>query len=73
MPADYDFEPPEGADSTAVQWLEENQLYAGQQTMYVWFAHQDSLYEVLLMAPDPELLQSCRPQVVNTDLTLAAR
>jgi hypothetical protein len=73
LPADYDFESPEGADSTAVQWLDENQPSPSQHTMHVWFAHQDSLYEILLMAPDSELLQWWRPQVVNTALTLPAR
>jgi hypothetical protein len=73
LPADYDLEPPEGADSTAAGWLDENQLSPGQQTMHEWFAHQDSLYEVLLMAPNPKLLQWWRPQVVNTDLSLSAR
>jgi hypothetical protein len=71
--ADYDLEPPEGADSTAVGWLNENHPYPGQHTMHVWFAYQDSLYEVLLMAPDPELLQWWRPQVVYTDLTRPER
>jgi hypothetical protein len=73
VPADYDLEPPVGADSTAVGWLDENHPSPGQQTMHVWFAYQDSLYEVLLMAPDPELLQWWRPQVVYTDLTLPER
>ena len=41
--------------------------------MHYWFAHQDALYEVLLMAPDSETLQWWRPQVVHTDLSLPAR
>jgi hypothetical protein len=41
--------------------------------MHYWFAYQDALYEVLLMAPDPELLQLWRLQVVYTDLSLPAR
>jgi hypothetical protein len=73
LPADYDLEPPVGADSTAVGWLDENHPSPGQHTMHYWFAYQDALYEVLLMAPDPELLQWWRPQVVYTDLTLPER
>jgi hypothetical protein len=73
VPADYDLEPPVGADSTAVGWLDENHPSPGQHTMHYWFAHQDALYEVLLMAPDSETLQWWRPQVVHTDLSLPAR
>jgi hypothetical protein len=73
LPADYYVEAPAGADSTAVGWIDEDHPSPGQYTANVWFAHQDSLYEVLLMAPDPELLQAWKPQVVNTDLTLSAQ
>jgi hypothetical protein len=73
VPANYELEPPVGADSMAAGWLDENQSSPGQQTMHEWFAYQDSLYEVLLMAPNPKLLQWWRPQVVNTDLSLSAR
>jgi hypothetical protein len=73
LPADYDAEPPEGADGGAVALMAQDDPYPGQYTRYFWFAYQDHLYEIQMHAPDRELLEPWARQFLYTDFTLPAQ
>jgi hypothetical protein len=67
---DYDWEAPEGAESTAVRWLDEGTPYPGRWRGNVWFVHHGRLVEILMEAPDRDLVESWMGKFVRTDLTL---
>jgi len=70
LPEDYDWEAPEGAESTAVRWLDEVTPYPGRWRGNVWFVHHGRLVEILMEAPDRDLVESWMGKFVHTDLTL---
>jgi hypothetical protein len=70
LPAEYDADPPEGADGGAAALAAQDDPYPGQYTRYFWFAHQDHLYEIQLHAPDRELLELWAQAFVYSDFTL---
>jgi hypothetical protein len=70
LSADYDAEPPEGADGGAAMLMALDDPSPGQYTRYFWFAHQDHLYEIQLHAPDRELLELWARQFLYSDFTL---
>jgi hypothetical protein len=71
MPESYTQEAPEGADSTAVGWMDQDVPAAGEYTAEYWFAKDGRLYELQLRAPDPEWLEGWLHGFVHEDLTLA--
>jgi hypothetical protein len=70
LSADYDAEPPEGAEGGAAALMAQDDPYPGQYTRYFWFAYQQHLYEIQLHAPDRELLEFWARQFLYSDFTL---
>jgi hypothetical protein len=73
LSADYDAEPPEGADGEAAALMAQDDPYPGQYTWYFWFAYQQHLYEIQLHAPDRELLEFWARQFLYSDFTLPSQ
>jgi hypothetical protein len=73
LSADYDAEPPEGADGEAAALMAQDDPYPGQYTWYFWFAYQQQLYEIQLHAPDRELLEFWARQFLYSDFTLPSQ
>lgn len=70
LPEDYDWVAPEGAESTAVRWLDAGTPYPGRWRGNVWFVHNGRLVEILMEGPDRDLVESWLGKFVHTDLTL---
>jgi hypothetical protein len=73
LSADYDADPPEGADGEATALMAQDDPYPGQYTRYFWFAYQQHLYEIQLHAPDRELLEFWARQFLYSDFTLPSQ
>ncbi len=58
VPADFEAEPPEGADGGAVAWVAADEPYPGKHTYTMWFAHENHLYQIQLHAPDLDVLEN---------------
>lgn len=71
LPESYTQEAPEGADSTAVGWIDQDVPSAGDYTAEYWFAKDGRLYELQLRAPDAGWLEGWLHAFVHDDLTLA--
>jgi hypothetical protein len=70
MPDEYELEPPEGAQSSAVGWIDQDVPAPGQHRSVSWFRAHNRLFAIQLMAPDPEWLQSWMPEFAHTNFTL---
>jgi hypothetical protein len=67
---EYDMEAPEGAESNAVGWIEEDVPEPGMYRGVYWFAAHDHLFEIQMTAEDPAWLEAWMHALVQTDFTL---
>jgi hypothetical protein len=70
LPEEYELEPPDGAQSGAVGWIDQDTPAPGEHRGVYWFRAHDQLVEIQLMAPDVEWLQSWMREFVHTDFRL---
>jgi len=52
LPDDYEVEPPEGAASTAVGWIDTDVPVPGEHRSAYWFVAHDRMFEITMTAPD---------------------
>jgi hypothetical protein len=70
IPEAYELEAPEGAQSWAVGWIDEDYNGTGQHRSVYWFRANDRLFEIQMEAPDVGWLDQWMREAAYTNLTL---
>jgi hypothetical protein len=70
IPEEYELEPPEGAQSWAVGWIDEDYNGTGQHRSVYWFQANDRLFEIQMDAPDIKWLDQWMREAAYTNFTL---
>jgi hypothetical protein len=73
LSADYDQEAPEGVDSNVQAWIDERAVPGAAHRGQMWFARQGFLYQVVLEAPDTDLLESWMHEFLYDNLSFFPR
>jgi hypothetical protein len=72
LPADFNAEPPQGADGGAVAWVAQHEPSPGKHTYTMWFAHEDQLYHIQLRAPNLDVLEPWALGFVSSSFSFPA-
>jgi hypothetical protein len=70
IPEAYELEAPEGAQTWAVGWIDEDYNGTGQHRSVYWFRAHNRLFEIQLEAPDVAWLDHWMREAAYTDFTL---
>jgi hypothetical protein len=65
LPDEYDMEAPEGADSTAVGWIDQDTPAPGEHRSAYWFVAHDRIFEITMTAPDLAWLETWMREFVS--------
>ena len=71
LSADYDQEAPDGVDSNVQAWIDESAVPGAAHRGQMWFARQGFLYQVVMEAPDTDLLESWMHEFLYDNLTFS--
>jgi len=70
LPDDYELEPPEGAESTAVGWIDTDTPVPGEHRSAYWFVAHDRIFEITMTSPDVQSLEAWMREFVSNALRL---
>jgi hypothetical protein len=70
LPDEYDLEPPDGAHTNAVGWIDADVPVPGEHRGVYWFVAHDHLFEIPMIAPDLPWLQAWMHEFATAAFTL---
>jgi len=73
LSADYDQEAPDGVDSNVQAWIDESPAPGDPHQGQMWFARDGFLYQVVMEAPETDLLESWIHEFLYDNLTFLPR
>jgi hypothetical protein len=71
LPDDYEIEPPDGAQSTAVGWIDPDTPVPGEHRGTYWFVARGRMFEITMTAPDLAWLEAWMREFVHGSFTLS--